>query len=77
MEHCVAALPNGLRPYDFLSFRLWPIVDDVTCNVREVTFIASGPVVVGRTGNSWKRHLMFGLARLVHSKTSTKTGSGH
>ena len=55
---------------------MWPIMDDVTCYVWEVTLIGSGPVIVGRKGNSWKRHLKFGGACLVPRKTSTKTGSG-
>ena len=29
----VAALTNGLHPYNFRTFGMWPIVDDVTCNV--------------------------------------------
>ena len=55
---------------------MWPIVDDVTCNVRKVTLLGSGPVVVGQTGNSRKRYFKFGGARLVPRKTSTETGSG-
>ena len=36
-RHSVVVLTNGLRPYDFRAFGMWPIVDDVTNNVREVT----------------------------------------
>ena len=63
VELSVPALTNGLRPYDFGPYGMWPIVDDVVG-------------VVGWTGNSLKSHLKFGGARLIPRKMSTKTCRG-
>ena len=51
MELGVAALTYGLRTYDFQAFGMWPLRDDVTYNVQEVTslYLTVDPsLLVGR-----------------------------